>query len=288
MSPTALAERTETWQVFRVSAETPDALVRNLERWPDERTEGRYRLAVVARDPAHARELLAQGKPGLVARGEAGDPGSLVFLFPGVGDQYAGMARALYATLPDFRAALDECADLLGPDLGCDLRAVLFPAEGVEPAADPVRTRIAQPLVFSVEYALATVLQRWGLRPGAMLGYSIGEYTAACVSGVLALPDALHLVARRAELIEAAPPGAMLLVQLAADALTPYLTDGVALAAVNGPGVCVVAGPVAAVARLERELLSQAVPAMRAKTEHAFHSPMMAPIEPPTAPSWVV
>ncbi|MCZ7476255.1 acyltransferase domain-containing protein [Micromonospora sp. WMMC273] len=264
-------------QLARALAEHPEAAP------PAPPAGERHRLAIIARDAEHARALLANPAPALVATSEvtAAAAGSLVFLFPGVGDQRAGMARAAYDTMPDFRSALDECAELLMPDLGTDIREALFSTTDAASATDLIRTRIAQPLVFAVEYALATLLRRWGLHPSAMLGYSVGEYAAACIAGVLDLPDALHLLARRAELIEAAPRGSMLLVQLGPDALSGYLTDGVSLAAVNGPSVCVAAGPTEAVERLERTLLSQAVPAMRVKSEHAFHSPMMAPIVAP-------
>src|SRR5436309_5944274 len=104
------------------------------------------------------------------------------------------------------------------------------------------QTALAQPALFVIEYALARLLIQWGIRPQAMLGYSLGEYVAACVAGVLSLEDALLLVARRAQLIENLPQGTMLTVMLSEEAIQPYLTEHVCLAAINGPTTCVLAG----------------------------------------------
>ena len=203
------------------------------------------------------------------------------------------MARDLYAGEPAFRAALDECCDLLAPHLGLDLRRLLFPAaaesssgpdlramlgRSQRAASELDRTLYAQPAVFAVEYALASLLMEWGIRPGAMIGYSLGEYVAACLAGVLTLPDAAALVARRARLIDGLPAGAMLAVPLAEEETRALLGGELSVAAVNGPAVSVVAGPEAAVADLERRLAERGQPGRRLPTTHAFHSRMMEPI----------
>jgi acyl transferase domain-containing protein len=195
-----------------------------------------HRRVLVCRngDAAEASRALRERDPQRLLGGfdEARDR-PVAFLFPGLGDHYPGMAAGLYRDEPVFRRELDRCADLLAPLLGTDLRTLLFPdgwerkpsAAGVDLKAmlgrtDPfagsplARTALAQPVLFAVELALARLWMSWGIRPSAMLGYSLGEYVAACVAGVLSLEDALRVVAERARLIEALPAGGMLAVAL--------------------------------------------------------------------------
>ncbi len=139
---------------------------------------------------------------------------------------------------------------------------------------------MAQPIVFVVEYALARLLMLWGVRPQAMIGYSLGEYVAACLSGALSLEDALVLVARRAKLIQDLPAGAMLAVPLPEAEVRPLLGDfgeGFAVAATNGPHFCVVGGPEPGISELDRRLTGRGVTCLRLATTHAFHTSMMEP-----------
>ena len=259
-----------------------------------------HRRAVVVREGEEAAALLAGRDPSRTADGvaPAAEP-SPVFLFPGVGEQYPGMGRELYAAEPVFRAALDRCAEVLRGHLGVDLREVLFAADDA-PAAPasggmdlrrmlgraPVsaaaarlnRTDAAQPVAFAVGYALARLWESRGVRPAALMGHSLGEYTAACVAGVFSLEDALELVALRARAIQALGGGAMLAVPLSAEAVAPFLDGEVALAAVNAPELCVLSGTEAGIARAERALAQAGHTARRLAATHAFHSPLMAPV----------
>jgi phthiocerol/phenolphthiocerol synthesis type-I polyketide synthase E len=219
----------------------------------------RHRLAVVARDRAEASGLLAEGQ---VWTG-SGDRRDVVFLFPGQGSQYAGMAGQLDREEPVFRAALDECAALLP----FDLREVLADAERL------TRTKYTQPALFAVEYSLAKLWEHWGVRPSAMLGHSVGEYVAACLAGVFSLEDALKLVTARGALMDALPAGAMVSVPLGADELG--LPEDVSLAASNAPGMSTVAGTFEAIERFEAQL---GVTSRRLHTSHAFHSSMIDPM----------
>jgi thioester reductase-like protein len=145
-------------------------------------------------------------------------------------------------------------------------------------SAQPSSTAQDQPAVFLVEMALARLWESWGVRPSATLGYSLGEYSAACVAGVFSFEDGLRLVAERARLLDALPAGAMLAVPLPEDRLKlGNLGGGLAVAAVNAPDLCVVAGPVEAVDALAQRLASEGVSSRRLPTSHAFHSPGMAP-----------
>ncbi|HYO14749.1 MAG TPA: amino acid adenylation domain-containing protein, partial [Thermoanaerobaculia bacterium] len=161
---------------------------------------------------------------------------------------------------------------------GLDLRALLGRG-GQAPKPHPLHeTHVAQPAVLAVSWALAQLWLSWGVRPQALLGYSLGEYTAACLAGVMSLEDGLTLVACRAQLIAGLPPGAMLAVPLGVADLLPRLAAGLSLAAENGPGVSVVAGPLEAVDALERQLTGEGFSCRRLPTTHAFHSAMMEPV----------
>ncbi|HEY1016838.1 MAG TPA: beta-ketoacyl synthase N-terminal-like domain-containing protein, partial [Herpetosiphonaceae bacterium] len=241
----------------------------------------RERRALAAGDRAAAAAALASGDSKQGVSGTA-DPVAppLVWMFPGQGAQSVGMGRQLYDHEPVFRAALDECAALLQPHLGLDLRDVLYPApEAAEAAAARLgQTALTQPALFAVEYALAQLWLSWGLKPAAMVGHSIGEYAAACLAGVFALADALALVAARGRLMQSLPPGAMAAVPLTEEELAPHLTEELAIAAVNGPRLCTVSGPAEAVAALTQRLAALGTECRPLHTSHAFHSPMMEPI----------
>ncbi|HEX3126507.1 MAG TPA: type I polyketide synthase, partial [Thermoanaerobaculia bacterium] len=139
------------------------------------------------------------------------------------------------------------------------------------------RTEYAQPACFVVEYALGRLLMEWGIEPQALIGYSLGEYVAACLSGALALDDALELVAKRAKLIQDLPGGAMLAVPLPEDEVRLLLGEGIDLSATNGPHFCVVGGPEERIAELDRRLAERGVTCLRLRTTHAFHTGMMEP-----------
>lgn len=205
----------------------------------------------------------------------------IAFMFSGQGTQYIGMARELYEREPTFSAGVDLCAAMLQPELGLDLREVIYPpADRGEEAAEMLKqTRYAQPALFVIEYALATLWMEWGVRPAVMIGHSLGEYVAACLAGVFPLEDALILVAKRGRLMQGMPPGAMLAVPLPEDEVLPLLGDALSLAAVNAPSACVVAGPADAVEALAERLLDERdLECQRLATSHAFHSRMMEPV----------
>jgi acyl transferase domain-containing protein/acyl carrier protein len=155
----------------------------------------------------------------------------------------------------------------------------LFPTEDGQAAHDRLAaTAFAQPALFSVEYALARTLIRWGVVPDAMCGHSIGEYVAACIAEVFSLEDALRLVVERGRLMQEMEPGVMMAVPLAERALRGRLNGGLSLAAVNAPSLCVVSGTMAAAATLERACAAEGIACRTLHTSHAFHSAMMDPV----------
>ncbi len=240
-----------------------------------------HRCFGVFDDAATAAAALRENKPRTIIRAPVStrDPG-VVFMFPGQGSQHAGMGRGLYETESVYRRIVDEGAERLIPELGLDLRELLHPAPGDQERADAAlkETRLTQPALFLVEYALGRLWQSIGVEPAAMVGHSIGEFAAACLSGVFSFPDALRLVAARGRLMQSMPAGDMLSVRLDADTLVARLPKGVELAADNAPQLCVVAGEAAAIADCAAQLTADGVMCKLVRTSHAFHSVMMEPV----------
>jgi len=201
----------------------------------------------------------------------------VVFMFPGQGSQYVNMGLNLYQSEPAFRELVDRCSEQLIPHLGLDLRTVLYPdTEHTAQAREQLgQTWIAQPALFVIEYALAQLWMKWGVKPQAMIGHSLGEYVAACVAGVFSLEDALKLVAARGRMMQPLSGGAMLAVPLTESEAQPWLCESVSLAALNGPAQSVLSGPVETLDELAQHLAQEGVSARRLPTAHAFHSQMM-------------
>jgi len=169
----------------------------------------------------------------------------VVYLFPGGGAQYVHMGSELYQKEEVFQSHIDYCAAILKPILGIDIRDILYSSEDIKDHAkeEIKRTSIGLSILFAVEYALAQCWIKWGLRPEAMIGHSLGEYVAACLAGVFSLEDALKIVAQRGLLLENLPQGAMISVALSEQEVQSYLQASVSLAAINGPNLCVLSGP---------------------------------------------
>jgi phthiocerol/phenolphthiocerol synthesis type-I polyketide synthase E len=198
----------------------------------------------------------------------------VVFLFPGQGSQHLGMAQGVLAEEPVFAAAFDECLRLVRANGGPDLAKVLR-RKGTAGEAALAQTSATQPALFAVEYALATLWRSWGVEPAALLGHSVGEYVAATLAGVMDLEDAISIVTERGRLMQAQPTGSMLAVPIPEAELGPRLGPDLAVAAVNEPGSCIVAGPHEAIDDLAAGLEADGLATQKLRTSHAFHSPMM-------------
>ncbi|MBB2940200.1 acyl transferase domain-containing protein [Amycolatopsis bartoniae] len=238
----------------------------------------RFRRAVVLSAGSEPEELSALRTGGQSVR--QGTP-ETVWTFPGQGTQYPGMCARLYEALPSYARRVDDCVAQLGPQLGTDVRRALL--DETFDAGRLRDTHLAQPALFVAEFALAEQLRAWGATPSVVVGHSLGEITAACVAGVLSLPDALRLVAKRGALMAAQPPGVMLAVEAEESEVTRLLPRGVQLAAVNAARLCVVAGPAERVGSFRERLARERVPCRELHTSHAFHSAMMEPVVEPLA-----
>ncbi|WP_051173720.1 type I polyketide synthase [Amycolatopsis orientalis] len=232
------------------------------------------RAVVLDADPRTALTALNRGTavPGLVT-GTAELTGKVVFVFPGQGGQWAGMAGDLLETSPVFKEHLERCARALAPHLDWDLLAVLR-QEPDAPSLD--RVDVVQPALFAVMVSLAALWRASGIEPDAVVGHSQGEIAAAHVAGALSLEDAALVVARRAKaLTTLSGRGGMASVELPAERLRPRLDERLAIATVNGPESSVVAGDIEALDRLLTELAGSGVQVRRLAVDYASHSPQV-------------
>ena len=201
---------------------------------------------------------------------------SVIFMFPGQGSQYVNMGLGLYQTEPFFRQKVDECIGIISPYFNYDIKSVLFFGEQESKVIN--ETQAAQLHLFIIEYSLAELLINWGIKPQAMIGHSIGEYVAACLSGVFTLKEALHLVVLRGKLMQSMPKGTMLGVTLSEDEVKTWINEEISLAAVNAKNLCVLSGPHGAIEKISNQFTDKNIPFRSLETSHAFHSGMMEPI----------
>lgn len=238
-----------------------------------------HRAVLVGADRAALTSGLAElaaGRAGPdVVAGRARAPGKMAFVFPGQGAQSLAMGAQLYARFPPFARAFDEAAAALDGHLRLPLRDVLWGAD----AKLLDNTEFAQPALFAIEHALAQLLRDWGIVADVVLGHSVGEITAAHLAGVLSLADAAKLVAARGRLMAGLPAGGVMIAVAAGEAdVAPLLTDGLAIAAVNGPDAVVISGAHAPAGAVADTLARQGRRVHRLTVSHAFHSPLMEPM----------
>ncbi|MGW3892878.1 type I polyketide synthase [Micromonospora chokoriensis] len=232
-----------------------------------------HRAVVLGPDHRAGLAALAEGLPsGAVVSGSAHPDAGVVFVFPGQGSQWVGMAAGLLESEPVFAARIAECAAALAPFVDWNLLDVLRSDDPLE------RVDVVQPVLWAVHVALAEVWRSKGVVPDAVIGHSQGEIAAACVAGVLSLSDAAKVVALRSRaLLAIAGSGGMVSVSAGLDVVTPLLTEGVSVAVVNGPTSVVVAG-----ADLDAFLAAAEVAGVRAKrvkVDYASHCALVEPVE---------
>ncbi|MEO1339827.1 MAG: SDR family NAD(P)-dependent oxidoreductase, partial [Cyanobacteria bacterium J06635_13] len=284
-SSTALQELAQSYHKFLT--DSPASLADICFTTNTKRSHFHHRLAIAAQSLPQAQEKLqsflnSPTAPGVIT-GEVSlqnKSSKTVFLFTGQGSQYPHMGRALYDTQPTFRRVLDQCDEILQPLLDRSLLSVLYPDGPDSPELH--QTAYTQPALFALEYALAQLWQSWGIVPDAVMGHSVGEYTAAAVAGVFSLEDGLKLIAKRASLIQSLPQNGMMAAVFAsekaiAQTIAAQEVD-VDIATVNGEANVVISGLKAPVQKILAVFQSQGTIAKPLKVSHAFHSSLMQPI----------
>ncbi|HZX69000.1 MAG TPA: type I polyketide synthase, partial [Candidatus Elarobacter sp.] len=242
-----------------------------------------HQLTVRGADPESMRAGLAAylagtPDPRVVVSQQSSARPKIAFLFTGQGAQYAGMGRALYAGSPTVRRIIDAAEALLADRLDVPLGAVM---RGEHPEATRLLnlTLYTQPALYVLEYALAEMWRELGVEPYAVIGHSLGEYTAAAVTGVFGLEEGLLLVADRARLMhEVTADGTMLVVNAPEAQVAPLLAgyeDRVAVAGVNAPSQVTLSGARAAIEEIAAVCAQRGWRTVPLPVSQAFHSPLL-------------
>lgn len=241
-----------------------------------------HRQALVCTNHSEAANTLRIANPNKLFRRTRVEFGSsMVWMFPGQGAQYPNMGQGLYQNESIFRETVDRCCRILQRHLEFDLRHILFPLSEKEEESrlQLNQTFIAQPALFVIEYALACLLNSWGLKPQAVIGHSIGEYVAATLASIFSLEDALTLVSARGRLMQNLPTGSMIAVAMSQSEISSFLVnEHFDLAAINSKTSCVLSGPTAEIEKIKAKLTNAKIGFTPLHTSHAFHSAMMDPI----------
>ncbi|CAM2005456.1 non-ribosomal peptide synthetase/type I polyketide synthase [Acanthopleuribacter pedis] len=233
-----------------------------------------FRFTCVAKDSHELRKHLGRKE---AARKAAPQAGRLAFVFPGQGSQHVAMARKTYQHEPLFRQWIDRGLDHLQA-VGKPEPARLWRDYQQAGAAELWRqTQHAQPLLYLVQVALAKLWQSWGIQPHALLGHSIGEWSAACIAEIVSFEQGLEIVWERGRLLQHQPGGAMLSVNAGEPTIRPYLAPDVCVAAFNAPHFLTLSGPFAAIDVTRVNLDTAGIKCRPLHTSHAFHAPSMAP-----------
>jgi acyl transferase domain-containing protein/acyl carrier protein len=296
----AAAKSERPWSILPISARTETALAKAAENMAQHLTNAKNqsladiaytmqvgrkafsnRLAIVSNDVESAALTLRDsiGSGTTIHAGQR----RIAFVFPGQGSQVVGATRHIYRQERIFREAMDQCCDLFAELIDVDLRHLLYAENEKQTEAQEKlnETAMAQPAIFSICYALAALWSSWGISPTSLLGHSIGEYVAACISGIFSLEDAIAIVAARSRLMQSLPHGTMISMSVVSSECKKLISQsnlGLDLALVNGENSCVVSGTREAIAGFQEFLTKVGIESHRLRTSHAFHSRMMDPI----------
>lgn len=234
------------------------------------RLKNKFRTAVVASSKEELKNKLLNLHNIEESKGEP----FTVFLFPGQGSQYLGMGAELYSSVPVFRDLMDQCFACIKKYLNIDPIHLLFNTSDSIQEDLIHHTQNTQPLLFSIEYSIALLLNYWGINARAFIGHSIGEYVAACLSGVLTVEDAIHLVVERGKLMQRTKSGAMISAEIR-DKEVSEINTQIDIAAINSDNSIVFSGSIEDILKLEAELSGKNIKYQRLKVSNAFHSKLM-------------
>ncbi|GAA0734315.1 type I polyketide synthase [Aquimarina litoralis] len=231
-----------------------------------------HRSYIVCRDKKEALKQLESNVSTFLASTKR----DIVFMFPGQGSQYYNMAKDVYYQESYFRSIMDKGFQILHDKTGTDYSEIIGYKykKGIDKSLIN-NTHYAQPVIFLIEYAFASLLMKWGIRPSNMIGHSLGEYVAACIADVFSLEEALNILIKRASLMSKVEKGDMLAVGNSENNIKDLLTPDLSIAAINTESSCVVSGNKESIDNLSKALSYSEIPFTKLKTSHAFHSNMM-------------
>ncbi|MGW7349231.1 type I polyketide synthase [Streptomyces sp. NPDC054854] len=232
----------------------------------------KHRAVVIAEDRAELLDglaaLVAGEASANVVTGEASAGTGLVWVFPGAGSQWAGMALGLWESNPVFAARMDECERLLDELTDWSLRDVLADGTALEEVG------VMQPALFAVMVSLAEVWRSVGLAPDAVVGHSQGEIAALCAAGMMSLADSVRLIVRRSRAIATGLVGRGEMASLAM-AAEDVDTSRVSVAVVNGPRAVVISGESDAVREVVADCEARGIRTRFVPVGFPSHSPQV-------------
>ncbi len=303
-TPQSLSQDVRPLQLLTLSAKTENSLVELAGRYQDylehqpidhwqsiahSANTGRarlpYRLAVVAPNPAQARDKLSayradQHSDAVILGTEpVTRPPDVTFLFTGHGAQYAGMGQKLYETEPVFRQAIERCNETAKAYLAQPLLEALYPSAG---SALMDTMTYGQPAIFAIQIALTELWKSWGVQPAVVAGHSLGEYAAAVAAGIFSMEDGLKLVCARGRLMDSLQQkGSMASIfapeDQVAEIIRPFAHE-VAIAVINHPTNIVISGAQVAVEAALNTCETRGIKTRRLSVTQAAHSPLLDPI----------
>ncbi len=264
-------------------AQNPETVPANMAHTLHQtREDFNFRNFLVVSDRQDLQEKLEASAKKPVQKNLKNNTLKVALLFPGQGSQCVNMNLELYQQETIFREAVDECALWMLPDLGEDIRKIIYPDVVTPASAEKLnQTLYAQPAVFTMQYAMTKLWASWGLQPEAVVGHSLGEFMAAHLAGVFNLQDAIKLVTARCKLMHALPGGSMLAIKITREKLDSILPENLSIAAINAKDIIVVSGETEAIASFIDVLSAKEIPSRLLEGSHAFHSAMMDSILEP-------
>jgi acyl transferase domain-containing protein/NAD(P)-dependent dehydrogenase (short-subunit alcohol dehydrogenase family) len=274
----ALRALAQTWTAYLPTAARPHAML--CAAAAQRRSHFDYRCAVTGSSAEALRTNLATAIEAMETAPpqRRTGPARTAFIFCGQGSQWVGMGRELFASEPVFRDAVTAIDAALRPYSGWSLIEKL---EAPEERSRLQDTEVAQPAIFAIQVGLAALWESWGVVPDAVAGHSIGEIAAFHAAGILSLDDAVRIVWRRAQAMQAATGlGGMAAVALSEEeAVQEILSygDDLSVAAVNAPRSVVLSGRRDALDMVLANLAERGVSSRSLAVNYAFHSAQMAP-----------
>ncbi|NEQ43507.1 MAG: type I polyketide synthase [Leptolyngbya sp. SIOISBB] len=302
----SLPEQTVPAPMLCLSAPSAPALIAQVQRYQEylsvsqvplemicqtantRRTHFRYRQGFTG----HTVEQLQQSLSSFIAVADPPEatssqqPPKVAFLFTGQGSQSVQMGQQLLASNAVFRETMEMCDRLLRSHLGESLLELIDGSNYPDAEHQLQQTALAQPAIFALEYALYQTWRSWGVTPDIVLGHSVGEYVAACVSGLFSLEQGLALIATRGQLMQALPAGGGMAAVAAPPAtieavLGGRLPETISVAAINAPDQTVLSGDEETLQGILPILEQQEMTVRRLPVSHGFHSALLEPMLEP-------